>query len=236
LRWDIDEVAGVWFIDGQYQTGVAGHDSRTVCPTVTTTYYLRIQRRDGSVVTTPLTITVTAAPPANNPNFRADAYSVNPGQCTTLRWEVQNVRAVYFWDNGNQQGVEGVDSRQVCPNSTTVYQLEVIGNDGSVSNYYVTITVGGGASAPSVNFYASNPNISQGSCTGLIWQVSGQFNSIVLIDSSSNSTTVVGPNGNISVCPRTSATYILRVTGTDGRLYDNTVNVNVFSGGPTPAP
>ncbi len=235
LSWNVTEVAGVWLISGGYQQGVGGTDSRTVCPTTTTTYTLLVQRRDGTTFQQSVVVTVNPPRP-NDPNFRADAYSVNPGSCTTLRWSVNNVRAVFLWDGGNQQGVGGNDSRQVCPLNTSTYRLQVIDNNGVSQDYFLTITVTGGAPAPNVNFYAVDNAVAQGRCTNLRWQVSGQFNAIVLIDSSTNATTVVGPNGDIKVCPSQSVTYILRVTGIDSRLYDSAAQVTVFALGPTPAP
>lgn len=235
LSWNVAEVAGVWLISGGYQQGVGGVDSRTVCPATTTTYTLLVQRRDGTTYQQSVTVNVNPPQP-NDPNFRADAYSVNPGSCTTLRWNVSDVRAVFFWDGGNQQGVGGNDSRQVCPLNTSTYRLQVIGRDGVSRDYFLTITVTGGAPAPNVNFYAESNSLPRGQCTNLRWQVSGQFNAIVLIDASVNSTTVVGPNGDIKVCPNQSVTYILRVTGVDGRLYDSAAQVTVFAAGPTPIP
>ncbi len=71
------------------------------------------------------TATPIPAPPSGqtNPNFRADANWVNAGQCTTLRWDVDNVSAVYLVDGNNVQGVGGHDARTVCPQSTTTYIL-----------------------------------------------------------------------------------------------------------------
>ncbi len=238
LRWEIAEVAGVWLIDGQYQYGVAGNDARQVCPSITRNYILRVQRRDGSVFDNTLIVQVAGAqPPVQNANFRADAYSVSPGQCTTLRWEIGGVRAVYFWDGGNQQGVAGSASRQVCPNSTSTYRLQVIDNTGVSSDTYVTVNISGSSNQPGINFTTSNANISAGTCTNLVWSISGPINSAALLDGVY--TTVVGPQGNISVCPGNSSTYVLRVTGQDGRIIENTVTINVFNGpvpGPTPQP
>jgi uncharacterized protein YraI len=236
LSWSVQDVAAVYLSDGQYQYPVGGVDTRSVCPQVTTTYTLLVQRRDGSTFQEQLTITVVPPQPSNDPNFRADSYSLNPGQCTTMRWNVNDVRAVYFWDGANQQGVGGNDSRQVCPLNTTTYRLEVVGNDGSVNNYYQTITVSGSSAAPNVSFTANPTTLAQGQCSTLNWTVTGSYNLIQLLDTSVNSTTVVGPTGTIQVCPSVSATYILRVTTNDGRQYDTSVNVNVFSAGPTAQP
>jgi hypothetical protein len=236
LSWSVQDVAAVFLSDGQYQYGVGGVDTRSVCPQATTTYTLLVQRRDGTSFQQQLTITVTPTQPSNNPNFTADSYSLNPGQCTTMRWNVNNVRAVYFWDGTNQQGVGGNDSRQVCPWTTTTYRLEVVGNDGSVNNYFQTITVSGSSTAPNVSFTANPATLAQGQCSVLNWTVSGSFNLVQLLDTSTNSTTVVGATGTIQVCPSASATYILRVTGNSGQQFDTSVNVNVFNTGPTPQP
>jgi uncharacterized protein YraI len=236
LRWNVSEVAGVWLIDGQYQQGVPGVSTQVVCPTSTTTYRLRVQRRDGSVFEEALTITVI--PNSNtlpNPNFRADAYSVTPGQCTTLRWNIDNVRAVFFWDGASAQGVGGNDSRQVCPNSTTTYRLQVIYNDGQAQDWFVTVAATANPE-PTIAFSANPTSINRGSCSTLSWQVNGQFNSISLFDTSTSSNTVVGPDGNIQVCPSNTAQYILRVTGVDGRQFESSVTVGVFDAGPTPIP
>lgn len=71
-------------------------------------------------------------------DFRADQTSLSPGQCTYLRWDVENVRAVYL----DGAGQIGHSARQVCPNSTTTYTLSIQTHTGSETRT-VTITVGG---------------------------------------------------------------------------------------------
>lgn len=136
IRWDVGNVNSVFFVDGSNVQGVGGNDSRTVCPQQTTTYILRVVRRDNVVQDFPITIFVQ--PAFGTINFWADSYTVAPGQCTTLRWDVQGVQAVFL----NEQGVAGQSSQQVCPNQTTTYTLRVVMNDGSQQTRQVTITVG----------------------------------------------------------------------------------------------
>jgi ABC-type amino acid transport substrate-binding protein len=60
----------------------------------------------------------TTAPPVDqspNPNFRVDNPYISAGQCTALRWDVDNVSAVFFIDGGNRQGKGGHDAQTVCP-------------------------------------------------------------------------------------------------------------------------
>lgn len=234
LRWNIDNVAAVFLITNGVAQGVGGNDARQVCPATTTTYILRVQRRDGSTFDTPLTVSVVPATPIAQPNFRADAYTINPGQCTTLRWNVEQVNAVYFWEGNTRQGVVGNGSRQVCPTATTRYRLQVFPRTGGSTDYFVTVVVTG-APAPGIAFTVDNGNIVRGQCTTLRWNVTGAFNAVFLLDSSANTTTLVGSNAAISVCPQVNATYTLRVIGADGRQFDQTLGVTVAQG-PTPVP
>jgi hypothetical protein len=54
-----------------------------------------------------------------------------PGDCVTLRWQVERASEVYLvHPNGNQEGVIGQDERQVCPLETSVYALKVYAPGG----------------------------------------------------------------------------------------------------------
>ncbi|MBI5033790.1 MAG: fibronectin type III domain-containing protein [Chloroflexi bacterium] len=85
--------------------------------------------------------------PQPNPNpvngsatisFTANPTSVQPGQCSTLRWDVDNVREVYF----EGAGVAGHADQQQCPSQNTTYTLTVILIDGSVRTSTATVAVG----------------------------------------------------------------------------------------------
>jgi ABC-type amino acid transport substrate-binding protein len=143
IRWEVGNVKAVYFVTGNNVEGVGGVDSRVVCPPATTTYVLRVVRQDNVVQDFPITINVQQ--PNATINFWADSYSIQPGQCTTVRWDVQGVQAVFY----NEQGVAGQDARQECPSQTTTYNLRVVLNDGSQQTRQVTIqVVGGGFPTP----------------------------------------------------------------------------------------
>jgi len=77
----------------------------------------------------PTLIPPTPQPTATPPmyvDFRADAPWVIAGQCTTLRWDVEGVRGVYF----NGQGQPGHGSVDVCPAQTQTFVLHVVLNSG----------------------------------------------------------------------------------------------------------
>jgi len=98
---------------------------------------------------TPVTPTPTSTPtasptPAAYIAFWADATTVPAGSCTTIRWETENVQAVYL----DGQGVPGDGSRQVCPCTPETHTLEVVLRDGSHEVRTLTIDVTGSCVTP----------------------------------------------------------------------------------------
>ena len=76
--------------------------------------------------------------------FWADTYTINAGDCTTIRWQVDNVQAVWFYPAGqpyDQYPATGTGSQQVCPTQTTTYELRVLLADGTVQVRQLTINV-----------------------------------------------------------------------------------------------
>jgi hypothetical protein len=69
----------------------------------------------------------TATPPQPIVNFSAEPGTLQkPGDCTTLHWSVDRASEVFLvLPNGNQEGVEGLGQRQVCPVETSEYLLKV---------------------------------------------------------------------------------------------------------------
>jgi hypothetical protein len=98
---------------------------------------------------TPIPPTDTPVPPTDTPvrptdtpwppvqvDFRADDTSLVQGECTTLRWDVEYATAVFL----NGGGVPGHGTQEVCPDSTTTYNLRVEAPSGDVDRS-VTINV-----------------------------------------------------------------------------------------------
>jgi hypothetical protein len=69
--------------------------------------------------------------------FRADAETLTSGDCTSLRWQVDNVREVYL----DGEGVVGHGQRQVCPTVSTRYELRVVRLDTTETVEAVAIEV-----------------------------------------------------------------------------------------------
>ncbi len=70
-------------------------------------------------------------------DFRADNLTLNRGEHTIVRWDVDCVQAIYL----DGQGVTGHEARDVQPSDTTTYVLRVVNKNGGADERRVTITV-----------------------------------------------------------------------------------------------
>lgn len=229
VRWDIDNVKAVYFIDGGNSQGVSGHDSRVVCPTVTTTYTLRVVDTNNVSHDFPITINVNGAPPPAQINFWVDNGTINVGQCTTLRWDVQNVKAVYL----NDQGVAGKGSQQVCPTSTTTYTLRVVKQDDSQETRQVTVNVNTvPPPGPFINEFTVNRNqINAGECVDLRWSTTNA-NSINLLRGGTQLNVNAPPNGSQPDCPPGPGLYDYELRAYGNGETSQRLSVTVY--GPQP--
>jgi hypothetical protein len=73
-------------------------------------------------------------PPPPTIDFRVDRDTIQRGECTTLRWDVENVQAVFL----DGQAVTGHETREICPLTTTTYTLRV---DTGMGEEFRTVTV-----------------------------------------------------------------------------------------------
>ncbi len=104
--------------------------------------------------------TPTAQPtPAPQLAFWVDRAQIDQGQCTTLRWSVANIQAVWVYAVGQsfeQFPATGDGSRQVCPAATTTYEMRVQLVDGSVTTQQVTVNVIPGNPLANTNWVLAN--------------------------------------------------------------------------------
>ncbi len=118
------------------------------------------------IVPTPLPTPTPLPQPTPTPgaqiSFTADRTTINQGECTTIRWSVENVQAVWVYPQGQpfqQFPRVGQGSEQVCPPVTTTYEMRVQLRDGSVQFRQVTINV--------------TPAAPQNPLSGTNWEVTG---------------------------------------------------------------
>ncbi len=153
LEWEVK--GGFVVLLNDQQVPRQGH--LEVCPQQTKVFRLDVDLGD-RMETRELAIVVEGAAPAPQPpapkgpagpsqpatiDFRADRTQLNAGECTTLRWDVENVREVYL----DGQGVVGHSAQKVCPKASRTYELHVV-LFGGTTERKVTIQVNGSAGTP----------------------------------------------------------------------------------------
>jgi hypothetical protein len=140
----------------------------------------------------PVAVTVVAAAtavptqtPAPGIYFTVDRTQVTAGECVVFGWKVENVKAVYFYAEGEpwqDNGVAGEGSQQECPLVTATYHLRVVKLDDLVETQQITIEVKPAEEAPVINRFEVQPPgpIAVGDCVDVIWDVSGAVDSVTL--------------------------------------------------------
>jgi hypothetical protein len=230
IRWDVDNVNAVFFVDGNNVQGVGGHDSRTVCPTTTTTYALRVVYKDNSSVDYPITITVS--PSSVSISFWADNTSIQSGQCTTLHWQVVNGKAVYLDQGSGEALVGGTDSIQICPTVTTTYVLRVERLDGGQEYRQVTVNVNSPTPAPSITtFTASSNEVVVNACVTLRWEAANTT-SVNLSRSGVRLLQNAGPHSSYQDCLSQQGLYDYRLDAFGNGQTSQQLTVQVI--GPQP--
>jgi uncharacterized protein YraI len=158
--------------------------------------------------------------------FWADETSIAAGSCTTLRWNVENARAVYL----NGEGVVGNSSLQVCPSSTTTYSLLVVGQCRQLESAVTVYAEPVGQPDLVVEVYNFTPSCDSGGCyTDVEFYVSnigsadaGYFDIVTRADGA-DSPSVIGMDGLGA-----GATEYFSVTlGPGGNCYDPDCTVSV---------
>jgi hypothetical protein len=139
FAWGVENIQAVWFYpNGADYTKypVSGQGASAECPTQTTTYNLRVEKRDGSVETRQITVYV--APASGKPSieqFAVAPAAITSGQCVEIRWAVSgsvtNVvigrNEVILWNNAPLSG----KLSDCPPNGMQTYYLETSGPGGT---------------------------------------------------------------------------------------------------------
>jgi hypothetical protein len=166
-------------------------------------------------------------PPTAVPNpsisFTVDRTNIKQGECVTFSWSVQNVKAVYFYkqgDNWQNNGVAGQGSRTECPPQTTTYELRVEFTDGRVEVRQITIYVEAVASAPRITFWEVQPKDEAvvGQCVDIRWQVEGNVTDITVREGSNVIWGGAPLSGSVQNCPSGPGEkeYVLEARGPGG--------------------
>jgi hypothetical protein len=163
--------------------------------------------------------------------FGANRYEIRPGECATLHWRVDGVKAVYVFAEGQrwrEHGVVGEGQREVCPQQTTTYRLRTILPDDSTEKREIVVRVGPAAGPPVIReFRADRGEIRRGECVTFHWHVEGVKEVYFhREDKPWHKRGVVGI-GQAERCPSGTSTFCLRVVKLDGSVETRSITVRV---------
>jgi uncharacterized protein YgiM (DUF1202 family) len=119
----------------------------------------------------PVLATATTGP-GLIPVLRADKAQLSIGECTTLRWDVENVKEVWLNSGSGENPVVGHDTLYICPDETFTYTLRVVNKDNSTLHYAFAVAVTGCGADPVVAlFKASHTEAQVGTKVTVEWAV-----------------------------------------------------------------
>jgi polar amino acid transport system substrate-binding protein len=244
FTWDVENVQEVYFYpdDEPWQDyGVAGQGSSVQCPQETTTYNLRVVKRDGTVETREITIYVEVTAEAPDiERFTIEPAQITVGQCTNIRWnvsgEVETVKILAnnrpLWDGAPLSG-----NMDDCPPGAgiIIYAIEATG-PGGAARQEASLKVDQppiiiaptpepatptpepppptpAPDAPVIQTFTAVPQeIKLGECTTLAWQYSGQdLASAVLLANGVPILLDPPPQGTTVHCPSEPGEVIYRL-------------------------
>jgi hypothetical protein len=143
--------------------------------------------------------------PAPGIDFSVDRTEIEEGECVTFTWDVQNVKEVYFYPDGEpwqDNGVGGQGSSRQCPSQTTTYNLRVVKRDDTVETRQITIYVEVTAKAPNIERFSVEPaQMTVGQCTNIRWNVAGDVNTVKILANERPIWDGAPLSGNMDDCP-----------------------------------
>jgi hypothetical protein len=161
--------------------------------------------------------------------LRVDDVSVPAGQCTILRWEFQNIKALYisFGYGYDKEGVPGTGTRVVCPSVTTTYEARVVRRDDSHETHQAVVNVSGSACGDPVieGFYANTYNVRPDEEFSIAWDVECA-KTVHLIIGSGPEEPVAG-HGSRKLRIYTNTLFKLKVQKSDGSFVYRSFTVYV---------
>ena len=187
-------------------------------------------------ITVPGAPTATPAPtqtPSPGIVFTANPTSITAGQSTLFQWSTSNVKAVYFYHDGQDwqnHGVVGVGQSTEYPPQTMNYYLRVVMPNNEVQVHTITIYVSPAAGAPKIDYFSVSPSsVLVGQCVNVGWSVSGQVSRVALLINNNPVWDYAPVSGNYQDCPTTAGTqiYTLQAFGSSGAPIAQQTSVNV---------
>lgn len=215
LNWEVENSRKVT-LNG---VTVNPYDSSYVCPVETTTYVLSATGHDGSVINRTVTIYMEEAPPAEIA-FWADEYTLSTGECTYLRWQIDNIDDEWVYlDSIPKNGSSGEEA--VCLDETTTFELCATGSDSEYRCQQVTVEV------IDVSYQADRYSLFRGECTDISWDVPQASGGEIWWDGY-----YLPSTDSYQVCPDTTQTFEMCYTIPNSEMQCLELTIEVEEGAP----
>ncbi|MBK8987786.1 MAG: transporter substrate-binding domain-containing protein [Chloroflexi bacterium] len=241
FSWNVSNIQAVFFYPqgANWQNfGVTGQGTSVQCPAQTTTYELRVLRRDNTFDIRQITIFVEQRPGAPVINrFTVDPNQINVGQCVAITWQVSgSVNTVRILRGGSLvwDGAPISGSTSDCPpgNGRIAYVIEAVG-PGGTSREQRDITIvqptpqpipptatppivpTATPQPPIINSFVVSPGqITTGQCVNIAWNVSGGTNRVNILRNGSPIIDGASFSGAFPDCLNQTGTFIYRLEAT----------------------
>jgi hypothetical protein len=209
LQWNIADATSVSINQGIGSVSSSG--TRTVNPTVSTTYTITASNSAGSVTASAVIMITSPGLPLIS-SFTANPITINSGQSSTLSWNITGATSASISAGiGTVNATSG--THQVSPNTNTTYTLTATNATGS-STAQVTVTMGV-AGQPVINSFTANPiTINSGQSSTLSWNITGATSASI----SAGIGTVNATSGTYVVTPAATITYTLTAANSVGSV------------------
>jgi ABC-type amino acid transport substrate-binding protein/heat shock protein HslJ len=267
FSWSVSNIQAVFFYPqgaNWQEHGVPGQGTSVQCPAQTTTYELRVLRRDNTFDIRQITINVEQLPGAPVINrFTVDPGQILTGQCVSIVWQVSgNVSSVRILRDNTPiwNGAPISGSNNDCPpgSGRAAYVIEATG-PGGTSRAQRDITIVQPTPPPTAipptatppiiptatpqppiinSFNVSPGQIMTGQCVTISWSVSGGANRVNILRNGSPVINGASFNGSVPDCLNTAGTFAYRLEATgNGQTVTRDQSVTVTQNvPPTPTP
>jgi len=211
-------------------TSLGTSGSVVVSPTSNTTYTLTANNSYGAA-TCSVGVTVTAGSKPRIVKFSGSPLTIAQGSSSTLLWVTEGANTVSIDQGVGQVDVAGTTN--VTPAATTTYTLTATNSFGSTTaQVTITVTPTVVTPAPTITSFTANPNPSPSAGSPVVLSCIAQNAKTVVISG-------VGPvdvNGNLTVNPQITTTYVCVATSSNPALPPASANLTVTVNGTSTSP
>lgn len=240
LSWQSENGVGARIeVLGTQVYGVPAQDvslgSYDVSPTDTVTYTFVLVAADGTLLERQATLTVLPSVPGPQiTTFSASPTPVDPGQATTLTWQVQDASQVLITDGAGQEIYAGPNlsgTQILMPAQTTTYTLVATGASNQTVMQTTTVVVNGPVVAQVTAFTANPTQIDSGNSATLSWQVQDAPGGVTIDADGQTVHTDAALMGTFTASPTQTTVYTLTAINSNGNATAQaTVTVNPLPG------